>query len=51
MAIHYLEIVANEVDAVTGLYQRMHGLSFGPPDPVLGQAQDVWLSPTKTRGV
>ena len=22
-----------------GLYQRMHGLSFGPPDPDLGQAR------------
>jgi predicted enzyme related to lactoylglutathione lyase len=39
MAIHYLEIVSNDVDALTGLYQRMHGLSFGPPDPDLGQAR------------
>jgi hypothetical protein len=36
MAVHYLEIVSNDVDAVTELYQRMHGLSFGPPDPDLG---------------
>jgi len=27
------------VDTLTGLYQRMHGLSFGPPDPDLGQAR------------
>jgi predicted enzyme related to lactoylglutathione lyase len=39
MAVHYLEIVSNDVDALAGLYQRMHGLSFGPPDPDLGQAR------------
>ncbi len=39
MAVYYLEIVSNEVDALTELYRRMHGLSFGPPDPDLGQAR------------
>jgi hypothetical protein len=39
MAVHYLEIVSNDVDSLTGLYQRVHGLSFGPPDPDLGQAR------------
>jgi len=39
MAVDYLEIVRNDVDTLTGLYQRMHGLSFGPPDPDLGQAR------------
>lgn len=39
MVIHYLEIVSNDVDTLTGLYERMHGLSFGPPDPDLGQAR------------
>jgi hypothetical protein len=39
MAIHYVEIVSNDVDSLTGLYQRMHGLSFGPPDRDLGQAR------------
>jgi predicted enzyme related to lactoylglutathione lyase len=39
MAVHYLEIVSNDADTLTGLYQRMHGLSFGPPDPDLGQAR------------
>lgn len=39
MAIHYLEIVSNDVDTLTGLYERMHGLSFGHPDPDLGQAR------------
>jgi hypothetical protein len=33
MAVHYLEIVSNDVDTLTGLYQRMHGLSFSPPGP------------------
>jgi predicted enzyme related to lactoylglutathione lyase len=39
MAIDYLEIVSSDVDTLTELYQRMHGLSFGPPDPDLGQAR------------
>ena len=39
MTVHYLEIVSNDVDALIGLYERMHGLSFGPPDPDLGQAR------------
>jgi predicted enzyme related to lactoylglutathione lyase len=39
MAVHYLEIVSNDVDILTGLYQRMYGLSFSSPDPDLGQAR------------
>lgn len=39
VTVHYLEIVSNDADALTALYQRMHGLSFGPPDPELGQAR------------
>ncbi len=39
MAVHYLEIVSNDVETLTGLYRRMHGLSFGPPDPDLGEAR------------
>jgi len=39
MAVHYFEIVSNDVDGLTGLYQRMCGLCFGPPDPDLGQAR------------
>jgi predicted enzyme related to lactoylglutathione lyase len=39
MAVHYLEIVSNDVDALSALYQRLHGLSFGPPDPDLGEAR------------
>lgn len=39
MVVHYLEIVSNDVDTLTGLYQRLYGLSFGPPDADLGQAR------------
>jgi len=39
MAVHYLEIISDNVDTQTALYQRLHGLSFGPPDPDLGQAR------------
>jgi hypothetical protein len=39
MTVHYLEIVTDDADALTGLYQRVHGLTFGPPDPDLGQAR------------
>ena len=38
MAVH-LEIISNDVDTRTGLDQHMHGLSFGPPDPDLGEAR------------
>ena len=38
-AVHYLEIVSDAVDTLTALYERMHGLSFGPPDADLGQAR------------
>jgi predicted enzyme related to lactoylglutathione lyase len=38
-SIHFLEIVTNDVDAVIEFYQRVHGLSFGPPDPDLGEAR------------
>jgi hypothetical protein len=39
VVVHYLEIVSNDADTLTALYRRMHGLSFGPPDPDLGQAR------------
>ena len=39
MAVHYLEIVSNDAETLTGLYERLHGFSFGPPDPDLGQAR------------
>jgi predicted enzyme related to lactoylglutathione lyase len=39
VAVHYLEIVSTDVDGAIALYQHVHGLSFGPPDPDLGQAR------------
>jgi uncharacterized protein len=39
MAVHYLEIVSDDADTLTALYQRMHRLSFGPPDSDLGEAR------------
>ena len=39
MGVHYLEIVSDDVDASCALYERVHGLSFGQPDPDLGQAR------------
>ena len=39
VAVHYVEIVSNDADTLTSLYQDMYGLSFGPPDPDLGQAR------------
>jgi predicted enzyme related to lactoylglutathione lyase len=39
MAVHYLGIVSNDADALIGLYQRVHGLSFGPPDLDLGHTR------------
>jgi hypothetical protein len=39
MTVHYLEIVSNDVDALIAFYERVHGLSFGPPDSDLGQAR------------
>ncbi len=39
MSIHYLELVTPDVDALVAQYERVHGLSFGPPDGDLGQAR------------
>ena len=39
MGVHYLEIVSDDVETLTSLYERIQGLSFGPPDPDLGQAR------------
>ena len=33
MAVDYLEIVSNDLDTLTALYERMHDFSFGEPDP------------------
>lgn len=38
-AVHYLEIVSDDADTLVGLYERVSGLAFGPPDADLGQAR------------
>ena len=37
--MHYLEIVSEDVDELTGLYTRTQGLTFGGPDADLGMAR------------
>lgn len=48
MTVHYVEIVSDDADTLVALYGRMHGLSFGPEDPDLGQAR-VASRPDGTR--
>src|SRR5262245_30305427 len=38
-SVHYLEIVSNDVDTLTGLYEKVYGLRFGPVDSDLGNAR------------
>jgi predicted enzyme related to lactoylglutathione lyase len=38
-SVHYVEIVSPDADTLIGLYEGVHGLSFGAPDPDLGQAR------------
>jgi len=43
MKIHYLEIVAADVDAVCSAYTAASGLQFGQPDAGLGGARTASL--------
>jgi predicted enzyme related to lactoylglutathione lyase len=43
MKIHYLEIVASDVDAVCAAYEASHGIQFGSADPLLGGARTARL--------
>ena len=43
MKVHYLEIVAADVDAVCAAYQAALGITFGPADPLLGGARTAQL--------
>jgi predicted enzyme related to lactoylglutathione lyase len=43
MRVHYLEIVASNVDAVCAAYKAAHGIKFGSPDPFLGGARTASL--------
>ncbi|HET9620533.1 MAG TPA: hypothetical protein VFP84_04125 [Kofleriaceae bacterium] len=51
MAVHYLEIVSHDSDAVIAVYERVHGLAFGAPDPDLGQARVATLGDGSLLGV
>ncbi len=39
MQVHYLEIVTAEVDSVCAACAKVHGVSFGKPEPGLGNAR------------
>lgn len=43
MKIHYLEIVAKDVDAVCTTYAELHGVTFGDADAGLGGARTAPL--------
>ena len=51
MKIHYLEIVASDVDAVCSAYEAAHGITFGPPDLLLGGARTASLQDGSAVGV
>jgi len=51
MGVHYVEIVSNDVDALTETYKRMLGVSFGSPDPDLGQARVATLADGSLLGI
>jgi predicted enzyme related to lactoylglutathione lyase len=44
MQVHYLEIVAPEVDAVCASYEKLHGVRFGAPVAELGNARVAELT-------
>lgn len=43
MQVHYLEIVASDVDAVCAAYEAAHGIKFGLAEPLLGGARTAPL--------
>jgi catechol 2,3-dioxygenase-like lactoylglutathione lyase family enzyme len=49
--IHYLEIVCRDVAAQCAVLERVHGLSFGPVVPELGQARVAEVSDGSRIGV
>ena len=51
MRIHYLEIVASDVDAVCAGYQVALGVTFGSADPLLGGARTASLPDGGSIGV
>ena len=51
MRVHYLEIVASDVDAVCAAYEAVHGIECGPSDPLLGGARTAPLPDGGSIGV
>lgn len=51
MQVQYLEVVTPDVDATCALQERLHGLSFGAPDPVLGGARTAPMANGGMMGV
>ena len=51
MKVHYLEIVTSNVDKVCAAYEAAHGITFGPPDPLLGGARTARLREGGSVGV
>ena len=44
MQVQYLEIVTPDVDAVCAAYEKLHGVSFSPPEAGLGNARTASLA-------
>jgi uncharacterized protein len=51
MKVHYLEIVASDVDAVCAAYEAALGIKFGSADPLLGGARTTPLPDGGSIGV
>lgn len=51
MRVHYLEIVASDVDAVCAAYEAAYGITFGSADPLLGGARTAPLPDGGSVGV
>ena len=51
MKVHYLEIVASDVDAVCAGYEAALGVRFGSADPLLGGARTAPLADGGSVGV
>jgi predicted enzyme related to lactoylglutathione lyase len=51
MKVHFLEIVASDVDAVCAAYEAAHGIKFGSADPLLGGARTAPLPDGGSIGV
>lgn len=51
MKVHYLEIVASDIDAVCAAYEAVHGIKFGSADPHLGGARTAPLTDEGSVGV